>query len=91
MKSIRFLFTIILLTSIGYVKAYAGGSKRGPGLDANDTTINLKSNIVIFRMIPTPTTNSTNTNGSLKRAGKVARTSNSHTSIESILYKKKGI
>lgn len=91
MKSFRFFFTIILLTCIGYVKAYAG-DKTGPVPETNDTTINLKSNIVIFKMIPTPTTSPTNSNGSLKKAGKVARTSNSpHTSIEYILYKKKGI
>jgi hypothetical protein len=88
MKSLGFIFTIILLTSVGYVKAFAGG----PGVDANDTTVNFKSNIVIFKMIPSPAGNSANTNGSLKKAGKVARTSNSpHTSIENILYKKKGI
>ena len=81
---------MFILLAFSSVKLYAGG----PGVDANDTTINLKSNIVIFKMIPSPATgNSTNTNGgSLKKAGKVARTSNSpHTSIENILYKKKGI
>jgi len=87
MKSFRFFFTIILITSIGYVKAYAGGAKK-PEPGTHDTTINIKSNIVIFKMIPSPVTN---TSGRLKRAGKVARTSYSpHTSLENIL-KKKGI
>lgn len=59
-----------------------------------DTSTEVKSNVVIFKLIPTPITNNTNTNnsGSLKKAGKVARTSYSHsTSIENIIYKKKGI
>lgn len=90
MKLFRYFLTIMLVTSIGYVKAYAGGAKK-PEPGAHDTTINLKSNIVIFKMIPSPVANP-NTNGSLKKAGKVARTSSPHTSLENILnYKKKGI
>ena len=62
----------------------------------NDTSAEVKSNVVIFKLIPTPITNSNNSNnatsGSLKKAGKVARTSYSHSSsIENIIYKKKGI
>ena len=53
----------------------------GNGINNNDSTSSLKSNIVIFKMItsPSPTTNS----GTLKGAGKVARTSNSHSSTKS--------
>lgn len=62
----------------------------------NDTSADVKSNVFIFKLIPTPVTNDNNTgnssSGSLKSAGKVARTSYSHsTSIENIIYKKKGI
>lgn len=59
----------------------------------NDTSVEVKSNVVLFKLISTPIASTTNTNsGSLKNAGKVARTSYSHcTSIENIIYKKKGI
>ena len=47
--------------------------------DNTDSTTSLKSNIVIFKMMTgAPATN----NGSLKTAGKVARTSNSHSSVK---------
>jgi hypothetical protein len=59
---------------------------------ANDTVVEVKSNVVIFKLISTPIASSTGNSGSLKKAGKVARTSYSHcTSIENIIYKKKGI
>jgi hypothetical protein len=59
----------------------------------NDTTVAVKSNVVLFKLIATPiASTTTNNSGSLKNAGKVARTSYSHcTSIENIIYKKKGI
>ena len=60
--------------------------------NSNDTSTNIKSNIIIFKIIsnPIPSSN-TNQSGSLKKAGKVARTSYSHTSIETLLNKNKGI
>ncbi len=59
----------------------------------SDTVVEVKNNVVLFKLISTPVASNANTNsGSLKKAGKVARTSYSHcTSIENIIYKKKGI
>jgi hypothetical protein len=58
----------------------------------NDTLADVKSNVVIFKLISTSIASTTSNSGSLKKAGKVARTSYSHcTSIENIIYKKKGI
>ncbi len=91
MKNFARIFFIAFLTiAVSYAKASSMVNKSNDNGN-NDTTQNIKSNIVIFKMIPSPITNPTNTNGSLKKAGKVARTSYSHTSIENILYKKKGI
>lgn len=55
----------------------------------NDTTTDLKSNILIFKMINTPSSNSNK--GGLKKAGKVARTSNTQFTIDSLLILKKPI
>jgi hypothetical protein len=44
----------------------------------SDSAASLKSNIAIFKMITSPATPAT-TGKSLKKAGSVARTSNSHT------------
>jgi hypothetical protein len=58
----------------------------------NDTSVDVKSNVVIFKLISTPIASTINNSGSLKKAGKVARTSYSHcTSIENIICNKKGI
>ncbi len=72
------ILTKIILTTFFSVIATYGYSKTNGELNkpipkGNDSTITTKSNIVIFKMIPAPSYNS-NT-GSLKKAGKVARTS----------------
>ena|GEM_PF-4857867 len=44
-----------------------------------DSSASLKSNIAIFKMITSPAAPAATTGKSLKKAGSVARTSNSHT------------
>lgn len=56
-----------------------------------DTSNDVKSNIIIFKIIATPAAPANNTNGDLKKAGKVIRTSHSHTSIENIANKNRGV
>lgn len=86
---VKLICLSVFMLSVGHASA-AGVGGSAPKPDENDSTINsLKSNIVIFKMItssPNPAAS-----GSLKKAGRVARTSYSHTSIEGILYKKQGI
>ena len=91
-RLLKFTVLSLMMFSVQYVRA-GGINPNLPKPDENDSTINLKSNIVLFKMITTssPNSNSSSNTGSLKKAGRVARTSYSHTSIESILYKKKGI
>ncbi len=67
------LFTLI--ANYGFSKNTGDLSKPTP--KGSDSTITTKSNIVIFKMIPSPALNSNN--GSLKKAGKVARTSTSRS------------
>jgi len=76
--SIRTLFASLFLLMAGKGFAASTGELSKPNPKNNDSIINAsKSNdIVIFKMLPTPVTNNT---GSLKKAGKVARTSNSRT------------
>ena len=68
-----------LIASRGFAKS--SGDLKSPQPKNNDTNVTTKSNIVIFKMIPTPTPSNTNSNsgGSLKKAGKVARTSTSRS------------
>ena len=66
-----------LIASRGFAKS--SGDLNKPQPKNNDTTVTTKSNILIFKMIPTPTYTNTNGGGSLKKAGKVARTSNSRS------------
>ncbi len=76
-----------------FVHVNAFGVNKGWHTETNplsDSVGDVKNNVVVFKLISTPTTNSNS--GSLKNAGKVARTSYSHsTSLENIIYKKKGI
>lgn len=91
--------SLVVFISMAFSQKVAANNKKGnnpdkpsPSETESDTTI--KSNIVIFKIInPTATTNSSsNGNGSLKKAGKLARTSTSpHSSLDEILYKKRGI
>ena len=66
------LFTVIV--SYGYASAKGGSNKPTP--KNNDSLINSKSNIVIFKMITGATPS--NPIGTLKKACKVARTSTPH-------------
>ena len=72
---------MMILFACCFNNAIAGGIPTNPEDKTNgnntDTTNNLKSNIIIFRMITNPSPASSN--GSLKKAGKVARTSSSHS------------
>lgn len=78
MKRISKVFLVTLFSLIaGSSFAANTGDFNKTAQKNNDTTITTKSNIVIFKMLPTPTY--TNNNGSLKKAGKVARTSNSRS------------
>jgi hypothetical protein len=95
MKNSYLLFTFLLFMLGVSAKATNPNEKTNPG---TETSTEVKSNVVIFKLIPTSTTNdnstnnTTNNSGSLKKAGKVARTSYCHsTSLENIIYKKKGI
>lgn len=77
----KLLFKTILVIVFSLISNYGFSSNTGdfskPTPKNNDTTsVSSKSNIVIFKMIPTPAYNNT---GSLKKAGKVARTSNSRS------------
>jgi len=88
----KLFFFVILINVTGSLKAAGKGTNpaiaEGNGKN-NDTTVGIKSNIVIFRMIAAPASNSSN--GSLRKAGKVARTSTTHSSIDAVLFQKKGI
>jgi hypothetical protein len=76
-KNIKILFIVLFSSVAGFVKA--GNSVSHSYKTSSDSTINAKSNIIIFKMLyAAPNTNS---NESLKKAGKVARKSNSHSSI----------
>lgn len=92
MKTIQLLF--LALFAIGVANAKASSMVKCETNPTTDTSSEVKNNnVAIFKLIPAPVNNTTNNNsGSLKKAGKVARTSYSHsTSIENIIYKKKGI
>ena len=98
MKNFIKIISFILLVNIA-AKAKAGNKLENPigpsneiETNTNDSTTGIKSNIIIFQIITPPApAPANNQNGSLKNAGKVARTSYSHTSIENILLKTKGI
>ncbi len=96
MKNLLKIFLLVVLLNVA-AKATAGtnsGTDPASGTDSgvsHDSTVGIKSNIVIFKIISTPTPPVNNQSGSLKKAGKAARTSCSHTSIDTLLYKRKGI
>jgi hypothetical protein len=91
MKTVQLLTLALLMMGISQVKASSMVKcETNPTTDTSSEVKN--NNVAIFKLIPAPVTNSSNNSGSLKKAGKVARTSYSHsTSIENIIYKKKGI
>lgn len=85
---------VIFLFAMGVTKSAKASSMlvKHETNPTNDTVVEVKSNVVLFKLISTPVASNNNNSGSLKKAGKVARTSYSHcTSIENIIYKKKGI
>lgn len=94
MKTIQLVIILFFAVGISQAKASTGPIEHETN-PTNDTSAEVKNNVVIFKLIPTPITSNSSNNtssGSLKKAGKVARTSYSHsTSIENIIYKKKGI
>jgi hypothetical protein len=93
MKHLIKLFFIILFFSLAS-KARSAESITNPGEKTggnNDTTTDLKSNILIFKMINTPSSTNTNKGGGLKKAGKVARTSYEHFTIDTLILQKKPI
>lgn len=97
MKNIFKIILFVLLINVA-AKAHAASKETNPALASDNTVLNnndstngIKSNIIIFKIIATPEPANNNTNGNLKKAGKVARTSYSHTSIELLLTKNKGI
>ena len=75
MNKILFLFLFTSIANYGFANSTGGMHKPTP--KNNDSIVNSKSNIVIFKMITTPAPANTNS-GSLKKAGKVARTSGAH-------------
>jgi hypothetical protein len=91
MKNILKILFVVLLT-IQYLEAKAGvpAPTKGEEPHPTDSITDIKSNIIILKLITTPS-NTINTNGSLKKAGKVARTSYSHSIIDTLLYQKRGI
>ena len=78
MKKMHKIITLVFFTMItGYGYSATEGGFNKPTPKNNDSLVNSKTNIVIFKMITTPPSSTTNS-GSLKQAGKVARTSASH-------------
>ncbi|HLC83381.1 MAG TPA: hypothetical protein VJI69_06100 [Bacteroidia bacterium] len=69
----KIIFTVLFIFIANYGFSKGTGDINKPIPKGSDSTITTKSNIVIFKMIPSPTLNTNN--GSLKKAGKVARTS----------------
>ena len=73
------LFIFTVTASFGYA-GNTGGGVHKPTPKSNDSIAITTSNIAIFKIITTPPPSNTN-NGSLKKAGKVARTSNTHPAM----------
>jgi hypothetical protein len=93
MKYLVKIFFIVLFFSIAS-KARSSEIITNPGEKTggtNDTTSELKSNIMIFKMINTPPPTNSNKSGGLKKAGKVARTSYEHFTIDTLIFQKKPI
>ncbi|MBA3971302.1 MAG: hypothetical protein H0X46_04035 [Bacteroidetes bacterium] len=69
------VFIMLVIADKGFASNTGDFSKPVPK-NSDSTSVTPKSNIVIFKMLPTPAYSNT---GSLKKAGKVARTSNSRS------------
>ncbi|MDF2436855.1 MAG: hypothetical protein K0Q95_1231 [Bacteroidota bacterium] len=74
----KILFLFLLALIFNSTKSFAAPVK-GTGTDT-DTSMSLKSNIAIFKMMTSPAA-PVPQGKSLKKAGSVARTSNSHTTV----------
>jgi hypothetical protein len=71
---VKILFVLLFVFFAGSSRTFAAPVK---GKDS-DSSASLKSNIAIFKLITSPAAPAT-TGKSLKKAGSVARTSNTHT------------
>ncbi len=84
----------MMVSSFAFAASDGGTNPDKPDHTNTDTSVSLKSSIVIFKLIPTtvPSTNSSNS-GSLKKAGKLARTSTTpHAAVDSsFVYRKRPI
>ena len=95
MKSIFKVLFIVLFT-VQFIEAKAAIKTGNPNTTnivepgPSDSITDIKSNIVIFKLITTPS-NTINNSGSLKKAGKIARTAYPHSIIDTLLYQKRGI
>ena len=90
-KKVFFIISFCAST-VAFANGNGGTNPDKPEHPTSDTSVSLKSSIVIFKLIPsTPATNTTS--GSLKKAGKLARTSTTpHTSVDSsFVYRKRPI
>lgn len=87
---VRIFFIVLFFSLASTVRSAESDTNPGEKPGGNDTTTDLKSNILIFKMINTPPANS-NKGGGLKKAGKVARTSTTQFTIDSLLLFKKPI
>ena len=64
-----------MFVAFSYTTQAGNGAKPEGG--NSDTVVSIKSNIMIFKMIPNLQNTNNVATGTLKKAGKVARTSNS--------------
>ena len=90
-KKVFFIISFCAST-VAFANGNGGTNPDKPEHPTSDTSVSLKSSIVIFKLIPsTPATNTSS--GSLKKAGKLARTSTTpHTSVDSsFVYRKRPI
>lgn len=93
-KALKIVLSVVLLAFIN-AKAVAHNKKgNNPEKPSNESDTTIKSNIVIFKIISpsSETQQNSGNNGSLKKAGKLARTSTSpHSAIDELIFTKRGI
>jgi hypothetical protein len=92
-KSLVLMSLLVASTRVNAANKKGTNPDKPSSGETTETDTTVKNNIMIFKIIPTtPATQTTTTSGTLKKAGKLARTSTSpHSSIDDILYKKRGI
>jgi len=93
LKSIFLVLLLVVSTQISAANRKGTNPDKPTPAETTESDTTVKNNVMIFKIIPTtPATQSTSTSGDLKKAGKLARTSTSpHSSLDEILYKKRGI